>query len=223
MARPIIGTLEIPTFVSTGTPGEYTFTDAIYNNQADATGNAAFDLAVGFVVFIPATDINTAQPIPGLAHRYKLTAVTTTDGVSVDGTIEWYETVPIMDLPTNGATCIVSQPSIIKKYGFLVSELVYGNVPAGVPTSSYNIDTEQITDRDAFTEYHVITSAEATAKKFLLQNSPYVQNSVVVDVIGGAGQDLGVDFEIVNDEFRWGGLGLDGILDVGDIVRLRYT
>ena len=53
MARIINGALTVDAFNPTGNPGEYTFENAIFNNQSDATGNGAYDVQVGFVLFFP--------------------------------------------------------------------------------------------------------------------------------------------------------------------------
>ena len=73
MTRPINGTLQVVDFVNTNV-GEYSFENALFSNSADATGNGAFDISVGHILFVQATDINTASPVPGVYHRYKLTS-----------------------------------------------------------------------------------------------------------------------------------------------------
>lgn len=71
-------------------------------------------------------------------------------------------------------------------------------------------------------EYHTVTSGEETAKQFTLSNTPTVGGNTLVDIITGGPQQLTVDFTITGNVFDWNGLGLDGILTAGDVVRLHY-
>jgi len=91
VARPINAALYVPGFYATGNTGEWTFTGASYNNQADATGNGAYDAVAGAFLYISATDINSGVQIPGVVHRYVFTAVQATDANTLSGTILWNE------------------------------------------------------------------------------------------------------------------------------------
>lgn len=71
-------------------------------------------------------------------------------------------------------------------------------------------------------EYHTVTAPEAAAKQFTLINTPSVAANVMCDIITGGPQAFSVDFTITTNVFDWNTLGLDGILDTGDIVRLHY-
>lgn len=71
-------------------------------------------------------------------------------------------------------------------------------------------------------EHHTITAGEAVAKSFTMGSVPLAPTEVVVDVIHGGAQAYGIDFLITVDEFSWDGLGLDGSLAEGDIIRLQY-
>ncbi len=71
-------------------------------------------------------------------------------------------------------------------------------------------------------EYHTITAPEASAKQFTLINTPTTVANTLCDIITGGPQAFTLDFTIVGNVFDWNGLGLDGILDTGDIVRLNY-
>jgi len=146
MARVINGTLYVSVFNTTINPGEYTFTGAAYDNQADATGNGAFDLAAGFILFVQATDINLATPVPGVMHRYKLTSITVVDSVTIDGTILWDEDGPEVDQPTNGGYCIISEKTAEQRFGAPSAVGVYSNLPAGADISAISTDIRNTTD-----------------------------------------------------------------------------
>ena len=93
----------------------------------------------------------------------------------------------------------------------------------GIVTNSNTI-TISATDLDAseVLEYHTITGGEAAAKQFTLSATPLTANKTMVDIITGGPQNFGTDFTITVNVFDWNGLGLDGILTTGDIVRCHY-
>lgn len=162
MARVINGTIYVDVFNATANPGEYSFTGAIYDNQSDATGNGAYDLTTGFLVYVQATDINTAMPVPGVFHRYTLTALTVIDTYTIDGTIQWDEALEgtEVDMPTNGSYCIICEPSAADNFGSLPAVGVYPNLNAGADIGSYVADIRNKLDRDS---YKIYTNIEGTA------------------------------------------------------------
>lgn len=132
MTRPISAALTVSAFAATGVPGEYTFEGAIYNNQADATGNGAFDVQVGFILYVPASDLETFMPISGVVHRYKLTAVTAVDPSTLNGTIIWDDIgVETDEVPTNGVGCLLGEPSLNKHLAFLTIDSLYPELFVG--------------------------------------------------------------------------------------------
>lgn len=69
--------------------------------------------------------------------------------------------------------------------------------------------------------YHTLTLAEEIAKSLTLPGYP---KSLQVDVVdGGGAQVLGRDFVYSGTVLSWAGLGLDGVLVEGDILRLTYS
>jgi hypothetical protein len=72
-------------------------------------------------------------------------------------------------------------------------------------------------------EYRTITSGEATAKTLTLSETPSDPTKVKVFAVGGPVQIYGVDFSVVGDALTWNGLGLDGILDAGDVLVIIYN
>jgi hypothetical protein len=155
MARVINGTLFVPVYNSTGNPGEWNFTGASYDNQADATGNGAADLTVGFLMFIQATDNFLATPVPGVMHRYQLTSITVIDSITIDGTILWDEFGPEVDQPTNGSYAIICEPSYIKTYGTPPAVAIYPNLPPGADIGAYVVDNRNVKDRNVVTRTNI--------------------------------------------------------------------
>lgn len=145
--RPINATLQISVFTPTGNPGEYTFDSAPYNNQADETGNGAYDAAVGWVLYIPSTNFNTGTQLPGVLHRYRLTAVTPVDPATLSGTIIWDELGEEgLEVPTNGAGCGLSQVSPNVGFGYAPSDAVYPELVLGSTVESVQSDLLNIAD-----------------------------------------------------------------------------
>lgn len=71
-------------------------------------------------------------------------------------------------------------------------------------------------------EFYVITPADVTAANFTLAAAPAEPTKVLVDVIGGTSQQQGADYTISGSTFDFSGLGLDGVLASGDVVRVQY-
>lgn len=82
--------------------------------------------------------------------------------------------------------------------------------------------TQQETD---VVEEFTLTSTDITNKKVTLTYTPVNPNYVRLDVIGGGAQDNGVDFTVnaSTKELSWSGLGLDGILEANDVLRITYN
>ena len=146
MTRPINGTLQVTDFLNTNV-GEYSFENAIFSNGTDATGNGAFDISVGHILFVQATDINTASPIPGVYHRYKLTSVTPIDSFTVSGTMLWDEPGDEVDTPTNGSFCLLAEPTSINKIGLPPLDANYSDVPPGASLAALLVDVRYIIDK----------------------------------------------------------------------------
>lgn len=70
-------------------------------------------------------------------------------------------------------------------------------------------------------EYHTVTAAEAAAKSFLLLKDP-AGGQVCIDIIEGTSQKPGIDYAIDGKSVSWDGLGLDGLIEAGDVVRCIY-
>lgn len=82
--------------------------------------------------------------------------------------------------------------------------------------------TQQETD---VVEEITLTSTNITQKKVTLTYTPLNASYVRLDIIGGCAQDNGIDFSVnpTTKEVSWSGLGLDGILEIGDVLRITYN
>lgn len=140
MARSIAGALTFQNVSATGNPGEYAFAGAVFDNQADTQGEGTSALAVGFLVYIQASDSIGLFPIPGVMHRYKLTSLTIVDSTTIDGMILWNEAGDELDVPTEFSVGVISSVSIASQ-GYPISELVYQSVPSGAGFSIINADS----------------------------------------------------------------------------------
>lgn len=146
MAKIINGVLYVPEFTATGNDGEYTFENAIFNNQADS-GNGAYDIILGFVIYVPVSDKNTFTIIPGITNRYVVTAVTVIDPMTVSGTILWDGDGVEIYAPTNGITSIISEATSNLKLGIPVIDTNYPEVAPGTTIAALLSDAVKIVDK----------------------------------------------------------------------------
>jgi len=72
-------------------------------------------------------------------------------------------------------------------------------------------------------ETRSITGTEISNKQLTLVNTPTASSAVIVDAIGGTGQRVSVDFSLTGNILSWNGLGLDGVVSSGDVLRISYT
>jgi len=154
MARIINGTVYVETYTPTGNPGEWSFIDGIFNNQADATGQGAKDVQVGYVMYVPAIDLFTAEPLPGVLHRYIITSITPAppgDILHLTATIQWDERDPTeIDRPQNASYAVISEPSEHCDYALPATMDVYPELQGGSAEAAYNADIRDITDWKGF-------------------------------------------------------------------------
>jgi hypothetical protein len=72
-------------------------------------------------------------------------------------------------------------------------------------------------------EYRELTALEISNKSLTLLNTPLAASLVAVDAIGGGAQDYGIDFTVTGNILSWNGLALDGLLEAGDKLRIKYN
>ena len=140
MARIINGTLLVDAYSPTGNPGEYTFTNALFENQADATGSGSLDVLPGFLIYAPAIDSITFVPVPGVSHRYVITSIQNADGAHLSATILWDEGGLEVDKPQDGVYALISETTLCDYYGLPPSTEVYSDIPGGMVEAAYNAD-----------------------------------------------------------------------------------
>lgn len=148
MSRIIHGILSVPSFNPTGNTGEYSFTNAVYQNQSDMEGYGVSGIKEGFILVVPASDLAASNMIPGAAHRYRLTSVTDLDfaNATFSGVMVWDETGEEIDQPTNGVACIISEPTPNYRFGLPVSSQVYPDLSPGLSEAAHALDLLQIID-----------------------------------------------------------------------------
>ena len=73
-----------------------------------------------------------------------------------------------------------------------------------------------------FTYYHTLTSGDISAKQITLLTEPAEPTKVLLDWVGVCSQIYSVDFSISGTTLSWNGLGLDGVLLAGDIIRIHF-
>ena len=72
-------------------------------------------------------------------------------------------------------------------------------------------------------EYITLTASDITAKQVQLDQTPVAGSQILVDIKGGSSAFYGDDFVVTGDLLQWNGLGLDGLLDAGDKLRVGYV
>lgn len=71
-------------------------------------------------------------------------------------------------------------------------------------------------------EYHTVTGLEVTNKQITLSLVPSDPTKVLLDLVNGSTQVYSTDFVVVTNVLDWTGLGLDGTITAGDILRIVY-
>lgn len=71
-------------------------------------------------------------------------------------------------------------------------------------------------------EYREVSAGEIDDKQMTLAQTPGNSTVVMVDLIGGSAQRLSVDYSVAGATLGWSGLGLDGLLEAGDVLRVHY-
>ena len=162
MTRPINASLFISGFLSTGNPGEYTFENAVFNNQADATNNGAGDATVGSTIFVSATDVNSLSLIPGVFHRYRITALTVVDFQTLSGTLIWDEPGLEADMPTSNTACMFSQVTPNHGYSVVPLDTVYSGMPGGMTSAALVLDNRDVSDNIGMAAVNKVVLVGAT-------------------------------------------------------------
>jgi len=70
-------------------------------------------------------------------------------------------------------------------------------------------------------EYIVLTQEHIDQKKVSLAEKPN-KSMIALDVLGGISQYPDIDFTVFDKDISWNSLGLDGLLEAGDTLRVIY-
>ena len=146
MARLVTGTLRVESLSGGVEPGTYDFENATYLNLADLNGDGAYAVQVGFAVYLAALNTLSFETIPGVFHRYRITALTINSFDSISGTLAWDEPGEEQDAPAAPTTGIISQKSAGKGFAFPALESVYSDLPNGIGLSALALDMVNIVD-----------------------------------------------------------------------------
>lgn len=73
-----------------------------------------------------------------------------------------------------------------------------------------------------YTDTIVLTPTNITTKRVTLTNAPLLAYNTTIQPRGGCTQFKGEDFIVDGADISWSGLGLDGLLEAGDIINVDY-
>jgi len=79
-----------------------------------------------------------------------------------------------------------------------------------------------ITSGTQIVEYKTLDATDISNKLITIPTTPSDVSKVILDVIKGSSQQYGVDFNVSGTTLNWNGLGLDGELNIGDVLRYHY-
>lgn len=72
--------------------------------------------------------------------------------------------------------------------------------------------------------FHTLTAGEIAAKQLNLPTAPAIPSLMLVDQVNGTPAIMiGIDFTVVGTLVDWNGLGMDGVVAAGDILRFAYA
>jgi len=72
-------------------------------------------------------------------------------------------------------------------------------------------------------EYRTLTAEEIDAKKIIIAGNIVSNSDILFDIYGGSITWQHIDYTHSGNEISWENLSLDGLLSVGDQVRIVYT
>lgn len=72
-------------------------------------------------------------------------------------------------------------------------------------------------------EYFTTTSGNITDKYVTLAHTPTSATEVALDVVGGCTQYYDEDYTVAGSNVDWNGKGLDGVIEIGDKLRVIYS
>jgi hypothetical protein len=92
----------------------------------------------------------------------------------------------------------------------------------GVPSSCWGRVNPAPADDLFIVDYLSITAVHVANKYVPLRYIPNEYPEVVVNVVGGTSQNAGTDYYVQDSKIKWDGMGLDGAISAGDVLRVVY-
>lgn len=146
--------------------------------------------------------------------------------IEVDAPLDIEEEFLYAEIENNGLVALIEEfPNFhIEVFDAIYEKLENKNQPNGY--AGLNGDAKIPANLLAYSYYYEDVALNATQilnKKIILSKIPIFPESVIVQPDGALPQKYGVDFEVVSNEIRWNGLGLDGFLtELGEVIRVLY-
>lgn len=105
-----------------------------------------------------------------------------------------------------------------------VSNLTFTSLDSSVvitTTAPNKVDIRAIAG-GGYSLSYTADSGMVTSKSLTLISAPSVPSSIRLTVVPGIEQEVGVDFSISGTLVSWSGLGMDGLVEVGDEIKITY-
>jgi hypothetical protein len=83
-------------------------------------------------------------------------------------------------------------------------------------------DTTGVIEEQIIVDQITLTAADISNKYVGVSGQPKDESSVALNVLGGGPQMYGTDYYVSDYFVHWSGLGLDGYLGEGDVLRIVY-
>lgn len=140
---------------------------------------------------------------------------------------------PLAFVPVNDQSILVFSNTV----NFLTTDWIYNSSSnqiefVSAPAAGVDVYVYYLTSGATITppspsgvkqvEYRTLTVGEVAAKQLTLSATPAEATKVIVDIIGGTSQHYSIDYTVSSNDLIWNGLGMDGILSSGDVLRIFY-
>lgn len=93
---------------------------------------------------------------------------------------------------------------------------------SGAMSSQDYLKLSSLYNKDFISEVFTLTQTNISESKLTLNHTPIDPEGLSFLPDGGILQRYGVDYTIVGNDIIWSGMGLDGFLEVNDIIRITY-
>jgi len=106
------------------------------------------------------------------------------------------------------------------------NETIYIKGDGEIAVKDGGITKEKLADGSTFIETITLVAGDITNEYASLSKTPEDTAQVVLDIVSGCVQRNGVDYDAYDSgpaRIDWDGKGLDGVLEVGDVLVVTYT